>query len=114
MTSYEAAKKWKISTTQICKMLRNGKIKAERVKNEKGRMVWNIPDDHPAPAVSLTSSLPSERTQKAVLYKYGKRGFIAKYAGTFSTRHIAQMLETTCAEVRAIYDEILEKGGGMW
>lgn len=111
MNLYQAGKKWDVSTQQIKIWMRQRKVPAVRVMSGK-RMVYDIPDDFPMPVLSApASSVPSERTQKAVLRKGGKRGYIAKYAGTFSIRHMARFLETTPAEIRAIYDDIVANGG---
>jgi hypothetical protein len=109
MTAYEATRKWGISPSQLSKWCKNGKVEAVRVKFGN-RWKWIIPDDHPQP-VPQTNGLPSVAREKAVLRKHGKRGYIAKFAGTFSVRHMAQFLETTCAEVRTTYDDIVARGG---
>lgn len=110
MTAYEAARKWGIPSNQLSKWCKSGKVKATKVKFGN-RWKWIIPDDHPQPVVQ-TNGIPSETRQKVVLHRLGKRGYIQKYAGTFSIRHMAEFLETTCAEVRVIYDDIVA-GGGM-
>lgn len=110
MTGYEAARKWGISTGQVNKWCKSGKITATKIK-DGNRWKWIIPDDHPQPVPQI-NGVPSIAREKAVLRKYGKRGYILRFAGTFSVRHMTQFLETTCAEVRTIYDDIVA-GGGM-
>lgn len=110
MTAYEAARKWGTNQSTLRKWINTGKVEAVKVKEDGHRWKWVIPDDHPQPNAK-TGGIPGEMIQKAVLRKGGKRGYIAKYAGTFSIRHMAQFLETTCTEVRAIYDDIVAKGG---
>lgn len=109
MTAYEAARKWGMHATQITKWCKSGRIEAVKVK-VGNKLKWIIPDDYPMPTVQ-TNGLPSEARQKAVLRRYGKRGYIARYAGAFSIRHMAKFLETTTADVRATYDDIVAKGG---
>lgn len=109
MTAHEAAKKWGISDKMVGVWCKRGKVKAKKTMVD-GRMKWVIPDDHPRPVVQRNASA-SEAQQKAVLRNHGKHGYVAVFAGAFSVKHMAQFMETTCAEVRAIYDDIVKEGG---
>ena len=109
MTAYEAARKWDVPTNRVSEWIRRGRIDAVRVQFGN-TWKWIIADDHPMPVTS-TNGVPSEARQKVVLRNYGKRGYVAKFAGTFSVKHMAKFLETTCAEVRITYDDIVAKGG---
>lgn len=114
MTTYEAAEKWGRNRHLIAKWIKQKLVPAKMVRRASGHMGWEIPDDTPCPECrKLTKSCgyPSEATERRVLLKNGKRGYVAKYAGTFSIRHMAQFLQTTPAEVRAIYDDIVKEGG---
>lgn len=112
MTAYQAARRWGVSTFLVEKWIRQGKVKAEKVKFSDKQWRWKIPEDHPCPIIE-TNGRTSETRQKAELQQIGKRGFVARYAGTLSIRHMAELMETTNAEVVAIYDDIVVKGGGM-
>lgn len=111
MNLYQAGKKWDVSTQQIKLWMRQRKVPA--VKLMRGdRIVYDIPDDFPMPKLnSQAGMMPTEKTQKAVLRKHGKRGYVSRFAGTLSIRHMARFLETTPAEIRAIYDDIVANGG---
>lgn len=112
MTAYEAARKWGIQTNQICTWLKNGKIVATKHK-VGNKWKWNIPDDTPCPEykTNCSSCIPSEASERRVLRSKGKRGYIARFAGTFSIWHMADFLGISCDKVRWIYDDIVAKGG---
>ena len=109
MTSYEAARKRGVQTCAVSKWIKRKKIPATKVPNAKGRMVWDIPDDTECPTVKSNS--PSETAERRTLAKKGVRGYVAKYAGIFSIRHMADFLGIASDKVRSIYDDILTKGG---
>lgn len=112
MTAYQAARRWGVTTYRVAQWIRQGKVKAEKVKFSDKQWRWKIPEDHPCPIVE-TSGHTSETRQKVELQQIGKRGFVARYAGTLSIGHMAKLMETTNAEVVAIYDDIVAEGGGM-
>ena len=114
MTTYEAAKKWDRNPHLIARWIKRGRIPATMVRRENGHVGWEIPDDTPCPeSRKLTKGCgyPSEAAEKRVLLVSGRQGYVAKYAGMFSIRHMAQFLGITPAEVRAIYDDIVSNGG---
>jgi hypothetical protein len=114
MTAYKAARKWGVHPTTVTEWISKGKIPATKIRNAQGRMVWDIPDDthYPPPVTGCSRcSTAGEAREKRVLRDAGKRGYIAKFVGAFSIKHMAEFLGTTCAEVRAIYDDIVAKGG---
>ena len=92
-----------------------GVIPAKKYRNGKNHIVWDIPDNTPCPPhkKNSESGIPNEKTQLRVLRQKGKQGYVASFAGAMSIRSMSQFLQTTPAEVRAIYDEIVAKGGGM-
>ena len=111
MTIYQAERKWNIPTYQIKIWIKQRKIPAIRF-DRGGRVTYDIPDDCPIPKLSdKVGQKPSEMQQRAVLRKGGVRGYIAKFAGTFSIRHMADFLGVGCDKVRWIYDDIVAKGG---
>lgn len=110
MTASKAARKWGVTNDRILKWIKQGKVTAKWVQYSEKQWRWEIPDDHPCP-VTKTCGTPSETRQRIELYRLGKRLFIARYAGTLSIDCMARLMETTCAEVRAIYGDVLAKGG---
>lgn len=110
MTFNDAVNKWLVNPQTLRRWIDKKAVPATKVRNAKGHMVWEIPDDAKCPAVK-TDTTPSETAERRTLLKVGKHGYVAKYAGTFSIQHMAQFLQTTPAEVRAIYDEIIKNGG---
>jgi hypothetical protein len=113
MTTYEAAKKWDRNPHLIARWIKRGRIPATMVRRANGHVGWEIPDDTPFPECRKISrnGIPGEATERRVLLENGKQRYVAKFAGVFSIRHMAQFLQTTPAEVRAIYDDIVGNGG---
>ena len=111
MTLYQAELKWNIPQSYIKTWIRKRKIPAVKIVRD-GHLRYDIPDDFPMPEIEVGSStVASERAQKAVLRKNGVRGYIAKFAGILSIQRMADFLAISCDKVRWIYDDIVAKGG---
>lgn len=112
MTTDEAAKKWGRSRSSIVKMIEEGRIPAQKIRRDGEKSRWDIPDDAKYPEVqTLSTTAPSASSEKRTLARLGERGYIAKYAGVLSIKHMAQFLGVSCDHVRSIYDEI--EGGSL-
>ena len=111
MTVYEAEKRWGIGRGTILKQIERKKIPAKKICNAKGRMVWEIPNGFPCPQIKQPTNIPSETTERRVLQNKGKHGYVARYAGTFTIRHMAKFLGVSSDKIRQIYDDIVAKGG---
>lgn len=111
MNADAAANKWKVSIQVVMYWIKIGRIPAKPIQ-KGGRTIWEIPDELPMPGMIYKNKQKRKEEEKRARRNINKRKYIAKYAGMFSVRYLAQYLGISCDEVRAIYDDIVAKGEG--
>lgn len=114
MTVGEAAELWGTNRRTIRCWIDRKKIPAMRIPFRGGSTIWQIPDGTPCPQKKegVGGLVITPAAEQRTLRNMGKHGYVKKYAGILSLKHMAQFLQTNTDEVRAIYDDIVA-GGGM-
>lgn len=113
MTADQAAKAWGVCNKTIRNWINSGRIPATLARSDNNRMAYHIPDGTPCPPKKESVGRPvlTLAAEQRIFLKKGKREYVAKYAGIFSIRHMADFLGIASDKVRSIYDDILTKGG---
>lgn len=112
MTAQQAVEKWGVSKTSVKQWLRDGLIPGARKVKTKHGPTWFLPNDAVPPTMKFKCGrkrgIPNSDVPQAPKRRISNEKFIMMHSGTKSTKGIAQALGISTAEVRAIYDRIIQ------